>query len=316
MLAGIHRHRGGSALLFALAAACLPQGAPAATRGYIALAVPPATSSEVMQAAIDLNGDGTVDNQFAQVLNVMRTVGVVDLDFAASVTSGQVVYLLRVTSADPTFQNAAAALGEWIVGQPTAPVPPDFSGGGSFQIAPGIEPGRFTAPLVAATFVSANPVTNVAPVEVPFEFRLGENFIIPLRGARLAFTVTPGGLVNGQLNGSISEEDVQNIIVPSFAIYFNQIVAAGGPTAKTLLGLFDTGCNGTGANDGFIAVCEVANNSLIASLLAPDVDIYAPNGDYAPNPANTDPDSLSFGLRFTAANAQVPLEVVFADSFE
>jgi hypothetical protein len=170
--------------------------------------------------------------------------------------------------------------------------------------------------LAAAAFVSANPVTTVAPVSVDFEFRLGENFIIPLRGARLAFTVTPGGLVNGQLNGSISEEDVQNIIVPSFAIYFNQIVAAGGPTATTLLGLFDTGCNGVGANDGMIAVCEVANNSLFVSLLAPDVDIYAPDGAYAPNPANTDPDSLSFGLRFTAANAQVPLEVVFADSFE
>ncbi len=48
----------------------------------------------------------------------------------------------------------------------------------------------------------------------------------------------------------------------------------------------------------------------------PDVDIYVPDGIYAPNPANTDPDSLSFGLRLTAANAQVPLELVFADSFE
>lgn len=226
------------------------------------------------------------------------------------------VYLLRVTSADATFQNAAAALGEWIVGQPTAPVPPDFSGGGSFQIVAGVAPGRFTAPLAAAAFVSANPVTTVAPVEVPFELRLGENLIIPLQGARLAFTVTPGGLTNGQLNGSIREEDVQSIIIPGLATYLNQVVAAGGPSAMTLLGLFDTGCNGVGANDGVIAVCEVANNGLIATLFQPDVDIYAPNGDYAPNPTNTDRDSLSFGLRFTAANAQVPLEVVFANSFE
>ncbi len=313
MRADIKRRRLGTALVVALAAAGLPQGAPAATRGYIALAIPPTTSSEVLAAAIDLNGDGIADNQFAQVLIAL---GSLNLDFSAPVTSGQVVYLMRVTSADATFQNDAAALGEWIVGQPTAPLPPDFSGGGSFQIAPGVAPGRFTAPLAAGAFVSANPVTTVAPVEVPFELRLGENLIIPLNGARLAFTVTPGGLTNGQLNGSIREEDVQAIIIPGFAIYLNQVVAAGGPDAMTVLAIFDTGCNGVGANDGMIAVCEVANNSLITSLLVPDVDIYAPDGSYAPNPANTDPDSLSFGLRFSAANAQVPLEVVFADSFE
>lgn len=311
MLAGIHRR--GAVLLFSLLAAGLAQGTLAATRGYIALAVPPANNSEALQAAIDLNGDGTPDNQFAQVLIVLGSVG---LDFGAPVTSGEVVYLMRVTSSDANFQNDAAALGEWVVGQPTAPVPPDFSGGGSFQIAPGVAPGRFTAPLAAAAFVSANPATTVAPVEVPFELWLGDNYFIPLRGSRLAFTVSPGGLTNGQLNGSISEDDVQAIVIPGFAAYFNQIVAAGGPTAMTLLGIFDTGCNGVGANDGMIAVCEVANNSLIETLFRPDVDIYAPNGDYAPNPANTDPDSLSFGLRFTAANAQVPLDVVFANSFE
>ena len=115
---------------------------------------------------------------------------------------------------------------------------------------------------------------------------------------------------------SIREEDVQAILIPGIAIYLNQVVAAGGPDAKTVLGIFDTGCNGVGANDGMIAVGEAANNSMVATLFQPEVDIYAPNGNYAPNPANTDPDSLSFGLRFTAANAQVPLEVVFADSFE
>ena len=135
MRADIQRHRLGTALVVALAAAGLPQAAPAATRGYIALAIPPSTNSEVLAAAIDLNGDGIADNQFAQVLIAL---GSLNLDFSAPVTSGQVVYLMRVTSADATFQNDTAALGEWIVGQPTAPLPPDFSGGGSFQIAPGV----------------------------------------------------------------------------------------------------------------------------------------------------------------------------------
>jgi hypothetical protein len=106
-------------------------------------------------------------------------------------------------------------------------------------------------------------------------------------------------------------------IVPAIASLLNQIVAGGGSEGATVLGLFDTGCDGLGANDGVIAACEVSNSALFGSLLAPDVDIYAEDGAYAPDPLNAGKDSLSFGMRFTAANAQVPLDdVVFADSFE
>ena len=69
-------------------------------------------------------------------------------------------------------------------------------------------------------------------------------------------------------------------------------------------------------NDGVIAVCEVSSNSLMGPVLAADVDIYADDVSYAPNPLNTGKDSLSFGMRFDAANAQVLVDLIFADSFE
>jgi hypothetical protein len=286
----------------------------ATTRGFIALAVPPMTNAEATAAAIDLNGDAHADNQLGSLFVVLSNSG---FDFAVPVDSGEVVYLLRVTSSDAAFQTDAAAHAEWIVGQPTAPTPPDFSGNGSFQADPLYAPGMFTAPLVGANFVSANPVTTTAPVDVPLNLFLGSSLVLPLNGARLTFTVAPSGLMQGQINGSVRSEDIQVILIPGLTVEINQIIASGSPSAAALLGIFDTGCNGVGANDGIIDVCEVQGNGLIVSATAPDVDIYAANGSYAPNPANTNRDSLSFGMRFTAANAQVtPRDVIFANSFD
>lgn len=302
--------------LLAMVAMLAASDARAATRGFIANAVPPQNNAEIMQAAIDLNGDGVLDNQLAQVLAQFSGLGV---DLSAPVVAGRVVYLLRVTSSDPNFQNAAQVRAEWIVGQPTAPVPPDFSGSGSFLLDGNHGPGAFVAPLVATNYVSAEPATTTAPVDVPLQLMLGDRFVVMLHGARLKFTITPGGLVSGQLNGSITQEDIQIVLIPAFATLLNQIVAAGGPNATTVRQIFDNGCGGFGAGDGLIDTCEV-NNSILGTMLAPDLDLYDASGAYAPNPApnptNNERDSLSFGMRFTAANATVPLEVVHANSFE
>jgi len=309
-----YRRFAGQCVLLAISISMTLHATAATTRGFIALAIPPVTNAEATSAAIDLNGDGHADNQLGALFVVLANTG---FDFAGPVNSGEMVYLLRITSSDAAFQTDAAAHVEWIVGQPTAPTPPDFSGSGSFQANPLYAPGVFTAPLVSANFMSANPVTTTAPVEVPLNLFLGNALVIPLHGARLTFTVAPSGLVQGQINGSVRNEDAQSILIPGLTIEINQIIASGSPSAATLLTIFDTGCNGVGANDGIIDVCEVQGNALIAAQFAPDVDIYAPDGSYAPNPANTNRDSLSFGMRFTAANAQVtPRDMIFANSFD
>jgi len=310
-----YRRFAGQCVLLAVSISMTLQHATAATtRGFIALAVPPMTPAEATSAAIDLNGDGHADNQLGALFAMLSNTG---FDFAEPVNSGEVVYLLRVTSSDGAFQTDAAAHAEWIVGQPTAPTPPDFSGNGSFQADPLYAPGVFTAPLVGANFLSANPVTTTAPVDVPLNLYLGSSLVLPLHGARLTFTVAPSGLMQGQINGSVRNDDIQSILIPGLTLEINQIIASGSPDAATLLNIFDTGCNGVGAHDGVIDVCEVQGNGLIVAATAPDVDIYAPNGSYSPNPANTNRDSLSFGMRFTAANAQVtPRDVIFANSFD
>jgi hypothetical protein len=122
--------------------------------------------------------------------------------------------------------------------------------------------------------------------------------------------------MQGQLNGSIRHDDLALLVDPAFADLFNSLIQnnPGSDTATALKDLFDTGCgdDDDGADDGLIEVCEVLENNLLQSLLAPDVQIRDAMGNYAPNPANTTPDADSIGVRFTA----VLRDRLFSDGFD
>jgi hypothetical protein len=292
------------------------QPASAATRGHaLDLLDLPSSNAETSAYAIDLDGDGNTDNQFGAVLVAMASNLGTDIPAStqSDVAAGRVVHLIELRSSDAAFANDPAAVATWYVGQATAGAPL-FDGSDTFRYDPAVEPARFVAPLAGGSFVSANPVTTSAPVGLPLRLRIGAYPIeLGLQGARLAFNVVPTGLVQGRVNGSISSEEIDAVFVPTLATSYNDIVQAnpGSKEAMTLLGLFDNA-----PEDGAISVAEVRDNSLFQSLLAPDVDIRDANGNYAPNPANTTPDSLSFGFAFTAVVSTTLLPRVFADGFE
>ncbi len=125
------------------------------------------------------------------------------------------------------------------------------------------------------------------------------------------------GLMNGELQGSVKEQDVQTIVVPAIAKLLTETVMQnpGTPTSMQILQLFDVGDGNGGTctnpdgtmgkpGDGIISPCEVAMNNIIQNVLAPDVQIYDANGNYAPNPANTNRDSLSLAVGFKAVAAK------------
>ena len=84
-----------------------------------------------------------------------------------------------------------------------------------------------------------------------------------------------------------------------------QIFDFGG-TADAQCGTTCRNPNGTCAvkSDGRISYCEVSTNAIIKNVLAPDVDLFDTAGNYRPNPANTDKDSLSVGFAFIAVGAK------------
>jgi hypothetical protein len=274
--------------------------------------------------AIDLNGDGRSDNQLGNIDGALSAQNF-DIQTAesASIAAGNPIYLIELRTVDATGANDPAATVKVSRGLTANGGTPDFGGMGSYTIDATVPASTFSGALANHRYGSESPVTTHAPVTLAFRFAFfGAPIEIALNGAHIQFVTGTDmasgapGLINGEIQGSIKESDVQNVLIPQIATLLNARIAANptSPTSMMLLQLFDTG-NGAGGTctsadgtvgtpgDGLIAPCEVAMNNIIQNVLAPDVQIYDANGNYAPNSQNTMRDSLSVGVAFTAVRA-------------
>ena len=278
--------------------------------------------------AIDLNGDGRVDNQLGNIIGALegQMLHVQD-GVNAAVTDGTLIVLMSETSSDAGFQSDSCATAQVQVGQSVAM--PDYSGAGHFAVDSGQQGGTFTGPIKLGKFSSAPPATTTKPVTVSIKLPLvsgADPVTLKVNGAHLQFTRDASGKVTGgQLNGAIKNSDVQADIIPNVAALLTKKINddKAGPGLSSgdmqILSIFDNGgkadaaCSaGTCKNpDGSCAVkgdqkidiCEVSTAGLIQNVLAPDVQMFDAAGNYAPNKDNTMKDSLSLGLSFTAVGA-------------
>lgn len=265
----------------------------------------PVTSPQADQLGFDLDGDAIADNQFGNVLAALVQAGGSGFDLQAGVdagiASGAVVQLIGFQSDDTTLATDAAAAAHWYTGLPTA----GFTTG-AHTVNGGVPAGSFVGTLAARDYSSLNPVTAVTPVAVMVPLKLfaaGDAIMLPLNGVHVQwhFSSTTG-IVSGELAGSLREDDVSNLFIPALTDAFNATIQAdtASDAAHTIEGLFDDGgCGGAVAGDHQIAVCEVANSSLMQTLLRPDVRIYDAGGNYHPAATGT-ANALSFGIGFTA----------------
>jgi hypothetical protein len=280
--------------------------------------------------AIDLNGDGRVDNQLGNIIGALegQMLHVQD-GVNQAVTDGTLIVLMSETSSDSTFQTDSCATAQVQVGQPiVAPATPDYSGSGHFTVDSAQMGGTFNGPIKVGKFSSAPPATTKTPVEVDIKLPLiagADPVTLKVNGAHLQFTRDSSGkITGGQLNGAIKNSDVQTLIIPNVAMLLTKKIAddmAAGPLSSgdmQILSIFDNGgkadasCSaGTCKNpdgscatkgDNKIDICEVSTAGLIQNVLAPDVQMFQ-NGQYKPSKDNTMKDSLSLGLAFTAVGA-------------
>jgi len=267
----------------------------------------PISSSEATSYAIDVDGDGFVENNFGQILAALAAQGI---DFNglmdSAVTTGSVVHLVHVQSTDVFLANDPAAQATWCVGVPTI-TPPLFDGTDNPSCAD--TSGIFVAALSGGSFTSPAPATTANPVSLDFALALGtSNATLPVLNARLSFATDGAGQMPfGQINGSIPHTDFMNNFAPAMAAMCNESIQndPSSGMASSCKSLFDTGCNGFPgyAGDSLIEVCEITESSLMQSLLAPDVQV-ADGGTLV--------DANSIGFRFTA----IAYDRVFANGFE
>jgi len=268
--------------------------------------------------AIDLNGDGHLDNQFGNIVGALTAQNFdVQTGIDTQIMMGTTIELVTVTTTDATEMNDPAATTSVLAGMPMAM--PVFDGTGMFTVDTSQAAAAFHGPLTNGSFSSENPVTTRDPVSLTLSLELfpGNVIALPIHGAHVSYDATPMGLMNGELQGSVKEQDVQTIVVPAIAKLLTETVMQnpGTPTSMQILQLFDVGDGNGGTctnpdgtmgkpGDGIISPCEVAMNNIIQNVLAPDVQIYDANGNYAPNPANTNRDSLSLAVGFKAVAAK------------
>jgi hypothetical protein len=177
-----------------------------------------------------------------------------------------------------------------------------LDGNGMFSIAAG-SPDNLAlgGKIVNGTFTGGSTKSNLS-----LQIALGGTNAIQLDmiGARAkASMISEAGIGSGTMGGvvfggAVTKEDIDGKVIPAIQAQLVPIIMEDCPTpaaadcgcmadstGKTILGLFDTT-----PKDCAVTVDEIKNNSLIVSLLAPDVTI---EGKMA----------LSLGIKATAIKA-------------
>jgi len=245
----------------------------------------PTTTNQARMYGLDLDGNGTVDNQLGMVMATLTSQGA-NLqgitDHAVNV--GNILMLADVQTS--AFDNATAAGFTLYVGQNAMPAPCSSStdtvcrhhlaGTGTFDVA-----ATPRDPELVGNFVSGVYTGGPGHLPVQVSFGAGQPVTFDLLGARVKVSGSATAITSGIVAGGVSTNDVMTKIFPGLQVAFTAQVAAdctmlanpptcgctSGSTGATLLGLFDTN------HDCAISVAEIAGNSLVQSLFAPDITL-------------------------------------------
>ncbi|MBA3456762.1 MAG: hypothetical protein H0T42_26975 [Deltaproteobacteria bacterium] len=261
----------------------------------------PTNNNQAREFGLDLNGDKTVDNQLGMVLGTLSTMGFdIQATINEAVAEGSIILLVDFQTPDPTFTSSSASglrvllgdvptpaacnLGETYCNTATPPVctgcQRHLNGMGSFTVAAG-SPPALGGKIINGTFTGG-------PGDLSLQIALGgtDGIQLDLIGARAkASGISADGMTSVILAGALTEEDLNTKVIPAISTQIAPVIAEdcnaltsppacgcmAGSTGKTVLDLFDGG-DGTAKNCA-VSVEEIKQNSLIQSLLAPDVTI-------------------------------------------
>lgn len=275
------------------------------------IVLPTITSGNQATYSFDLNGDNVPENKLGAIISGLSSGLSLNVQPAvdAAVTAGQAILLFNVQSTDANLASATnVGTTVYLGNQQTSPAP-KYDGTDTLTVDTAVTGGQFLGRIAGNRFSSNAPATTARPVTVEINLPIasaGATLRVRLNGGHIQWRSTgTTGLMEGQVNGSLRVSELQTTVIPGVAALLNGLVAAGGSTATQVLDIFDIGgCTGATADDGQIAVCEVATNPLLQTILAPDVQVYASNGTtYQPCRQNCTNDSISIGVGFTAVRA-------------
>jgi hypothetical protein len=274
----------------------------------------PTTTDQSRAYGLDLDGNGTPDNNLGQLLGTFSSMGfgVQQLNDIA-VLDGSMIELVDLQSSDPTFTTDSATGLTILTGKTPVPSPCTtgevvtctgaspavctgcghhlIPSGGSFGVGDDAPPLVGT---VSASVFEGGPGTAHIAIAL-FSTPIGLDLI----GARVAASTIDvtsiGSLVIG---GALPMSAVTAQLIPGIQTGLAAIVARDcsdatappgcgcpdGSEGNSLIDLYDTN------HDCQVSIAEVGSNNLLTSLLSPDVTIDGVKG-------------LSVGIKVTAERA-------------
>jgi hypothetical protein len=211
----------------------------------------PTNNTQARIDALDLNGDGTADNELGMVTGTAEGMGI-DFSKATEASIGAGMISLGVDLQTTAFDNADAV---GFTTSATSGAPLDGTvDDGAFSLGPG--------PLSIAIAV--------------FDPKL----VVPLDlvDARVTLSgVDDAGIAQGVIAGGVTLANLRDDLYPALAVAFNDMIRrdcdascnckeySAGRTIETYFDSPTVDCN--------VTVDEIAQNALIASLFAPDVTL-------------------------------------------
>jgi hypothetical protein len=281
--------------------------------------VVPQTNAAAQQLGCDINGDGQIDNQLGKVFAALRQASPT-IDFQAAedgaFTRGDVIQLYDIEYQPVLTMTQVAGLRALLGAHDASDglsAPAFYMGQGHFTVT--TDAGGMGGVITSAAGAFG---PNDAILQLVM-FSSDTPMNLPLEQAVITGTFAPTSIQTGKLCGGIDGQYIVSIIIPHIADLFSDIVKQGGSTANTIKSIFDTdhscdtdtACTPQAAGPCHcISPTEVQNNTIVRSLLSPDLDLN-PNET---NPFATDPndptypfDALSIGVGFTANHATFPL---------
>jgi hypothetical protein len=184
--------------------------------------------------------------------------------------------------------------------------------GATFSVLATTQPPTLLRGRIAAGVLTAGPgnatLTLALSGATPLE--------IPLGGVRVKASVTADGITDGILAGAVRNADMQTTVLPGVYQIIAGVVARDCSTASGF-GVPPNNCCQPGSvgkvliEDLFqpnastrtcvISLQEFETNPFVGTLLAPDLQLFDANGNYAPvSGPGKNPDSVSFGVGFGA----------------
>jgi len=264
----------------------------------------PATSTMAQQFALThkgkkYNGLGNMISLLMQQAPTLELQPSVDNDVCA----GKTINLMRIKAKSLTSEPALK--GQWWIGLPFACCSKKvcldskvktqcepgsklkcFGGTGKFQVDK-TKPGKM---YVAGSIKGGALALNAGKLSLRLALSGGGGMDIPLKVVTIKGKVVKANITSGVITGGVAMTDVNTKVIPGLAQILNSLYTKtkDKKTKDMLKQLFDTN------TDGQITSTELANNALIKTFLAGDVDL---DGDKK--------KEVSMGIGFTAVRAAI-----------